>query len=124
MDTLGAGGDGGRGGSEFRTDGAEMNILFLCGVEKVSYQRRLATMLESWRRVKAVPTVPGVTFSCLDEDWSPLSLVVKRQYQVREHHFETRLGIPHNLLVGWQSGETFSIMPADRGGLCLVLPPW
>lgn len=80
----------GRGASEFRADSAEMIISFVRFAKAESYQSGLATFLAAWRRNKAVPTVPEMAFSCLDEGWSRLCIVVKRQYWASDHLFETK----------------------------------
>lgn len=91
---------GGRGGSELRRAIAEVYIRFACCVEGVSYQLRLSTLLATWRRDKAVPTVHEAAVSCLNEDWRNLWLVAKRRYQACKHHFKTRLRMRYSLLVG------------------------
>lgn len=89
-----------RGASEFRTASVEMDNSFVGCPEEVRFQRRLAALLAAWRRDKAVPTIPEAAFSCLDEDWILLWLVVKRWYWAREHRFETlNLNVLH--LAGW-----------------------
>lgn len=89
-----------------------MVILHVRPLEYVSYQRRLATLLDTWRREEVVPTVPEVDFSCLVEYWILLWLVVKRQYLAHERYFEARLRMCHNLLVGRRNVEIFCIMAA------------
>lgn len=109
---------------DFPTASLEMNVLFVRCVEEVSYQRWVAVMLGTWQHDGIARAVPELAFSCLDEDWEQLWLVVKNRYWARMHHIETRLRMGHNLLVGWHNVEIFSIMPVDRGGMYPILPCW
>lgn len=71
--------------------------------EKVSYQRRLAALCETWKSEKAVPTVPHETFPFLDEDWSQLWPVFKRWHWARKRHLDKRFCMRRNLLVDWRN---------------------
>lgn len=71
----------------FRTASVTMDIPFVRCTEEVSYERRLATLLPTWRRDKFVPTIRKVVFPCHDKDWSLLWLMTRRWYWVCERHF-------------------------------------
>lgn len=78
----------------------ELDTPFVRDAEEVAYQLQIAVLLaDLWLR-KAVPTVANVAISCVHEDLRQLWLVVIRRYRAHEHHFETRLGVQHYLLVG------------------------
>lgn len=100
-----------------------MKILLVSCVQEVSYQWRQTTLLTTSRRDKAVPTVPGVAFSYLDEEWSQLWLVVKPHRCACEHHFERGIRMRNNLLAGWYNAENFRSMQAGRCGLYPLLLP-
>lgn len=48
----------------------EMNLPFVPCPEGMTYQRRLAALLATWRREKVAPTILEAAFSGLDVDWS------------------------------------------------------
>lgn len=66
--------------SDLRSAISVIDTLFVRYGEEESYQCRLARLLATWRRNKAVPAVTEVDVFCLDEDWSLLRLVVKQRY--------------------------------------------
>lgn len=66
-------------------------------------------------------TVPWVAFSCLDEDWNCLWLVVKLWYLAQKRYFEAQFRMCYNELAGLQNEKLFSVTPAGCGGLYPVL---
>lgn len=112
------------GDLKFHVVSAGIAIQFLSCAEKITYQRRLAEIFATWRCEKAVSTVPEMAFPGVDEHWCLIWHVVEQRYRARKHHFVRRLCLRHNVLAGWNNPENFSNMPAGRGGLLLVLPPW
>lgn len=76
------------------------------------------------RRRNAVPTVPGVASSCLDEDSRRLWHFATPRYWVYEHYLETWPRLRHTSLVGCQNVKIFSIILADHRSLYPILPSW
>lgn len=115
---------GREGASKFQTVRSEIDTLSDRCAEKVSYRRWLAALLATWRPDGVSPAVPDVAYSFRDDYWSQLGPVVKRWYQAREQHFETRRRMLQNSLLGWCNVQIVSIMLADFGGVYPISLFW
>lgn len=112
------------GRSGFRTASSNLYISVFCCKDDLCYQRWLVPLSVNWQHNANVSTIPNVSFHVF------MSIVVnsgglgKLRYWARKHHFQSRLRMPHDLLVVWHNVYKFSMVQADRGALYPLLPSW